>query len=66
MRDEDAVRFGAIVDTLVGSRCKRTLATNPIALSFETQPSLSGRWYIWIDPPWTLFEGGSEVTSSAE
>ena len=66
MRDKDAAEFGAIVDSLVGGRCERTLATNTIKLRFNTQQDPRGRQYIWIDPPWALFEGDRGVTTSAD
>jgi hypothetical protein len=66
MRDKDAAEFGAIVDSLVGGRCERTLATNTIKLRFNTEQDPRGRQYIWIDPPWALFEGDRGVTTSAD
>jgi hypothetical protein len=66
MRDKDAAEFGAIVDSLVGHRCERTLATNTIKLHFNTEESPGDGQYIWIDPPWFLYEGEREVTTSTD
>jgi hypothetical protein len=65
MRDKDAAEFGAIVDRLVGLHCERTLATNTIKLHFNTEGPRGGQ-YIWIDPPWVLYEGDREVTTSTD
>jgi hypothetical protein len=64
MRDRDAEEFGAIVDALVGDRCERSLATNSIKLRFGADQDPRGGRYIWIDPPWTFWEGDREITSS--
>ncbi len=62
----DAEKFGAIVDTLIGKVCERSLACNSIKLRFNTQEDPRGEQYIWIDPPWDFFCRDQLITSSEE
>jgi len=56
----------AALQSLVGTTCAKTLATNSIKLSFDFENNSRGRAYIWIDPPWRLIGKGSVITGSAD
>src|SRR5262245_39203378 len=50
--------------SLIGTPCKRSLATNSLKISFDFQVSERGRAYIWIDPPWRMTLDGRIVSGS--
>ncbi|MDX8404397.1 MAG: hypothetical protein R8K54_08330 [Mariprofundaceae bacterium] len=48
-----------LIESFVGKECERTLACNSLKLWFGHKKT-----YIWVDPPWTLYQGNIELTSS--
>ena len=53
------------LQSLLGTSCERSLATNSLKLRFDGAPG-EGRAYIWIDPPWRLSLSGRFITGSAD
>jgi len=53
-----------IIENLVGSFCKRTLAGNSIKIRFGCEIDEKGTSYIWIDPPWEFQTRDKLLTES--
>ncbi len=56
----------AIIKSLVGNSCERTLACNSIKIRFGCDIDEKGTSYIWIDPPWEFQTRDKLLTESID
>ncbi len=59
-------RLHSALRSLIGTPCRRSLATSSLMLRFDFGLSEKGRAYLWIDPPWRMTLAGKLVSGSAD
>jgi hypothetical protein len=60
--EENVARLASLAGTPLSS----TIVTNSLKLRFNTNIDLRGKPYLWIDPPWELYEADSLIAESDE